>query len=350
MGFFKNDKSAAVQPVKVHYRKLRGYHGPNAIKIAHWALQVGEYFYELAEPADDVAALVTEEDIIEELESGAVSDRGDSNGNKNKENGEDDEVYEDANEEVNKDDGDSNLELKFNSTYMEHMKSVRTINGEKVPLQISKGTSYPGALEFKTVDLETTRLKPEKVTKRAIHIYNTVFRKNYDFFYKNCQAFVSYLSFSIKKLDPAGIKYIKGNEPTVLQRNSAASICIFITWKQTVREPLKQPTPPKAQWKDWQWPDGLIDYEEIIPPRLMKQLLEPDERGPFQHRIAPHKHRHMYGRSYAANSMNQAHHDMMQNRQTVLNSSVITQLQTAPNGLFNGNPSLFATPGLGLGF
>jgi len=48
--------------------------------------------------------------------------------------------------------------------------------------------------------------------------------------------------------------------------------------------------------------------------------------------------------------MNQAHHDMMQNRQTVLNSSVITQLQTAPNGLFNGNPSLFATPGLGLGF
>ena len=44
------------QVVKTHYRKLRINPLYNSVTVAHWALQAGEYMYEVAAPADAILA------------------------------------------------------------------------------------------------------------------------------------------------------------------------------------------------------------------------------------------------------------------------------------------------------
>ena len=91
MGLFKREKGDIEQPVRIHFRRLRHWHGPNAKHIAHWALQVGDYFYELAAPADDIAAIGDEECLSkddgeqEEDEEGNEEDDNEADGESNRE-------------------------------------------------------------------------------------------------------------------------------------------------------------------------------------------------------------------------------------------------------------------------
>ncbi len=52
MGLFRSNLGSEAQTVKLHHRRLRNSPIPNFIEIGHWALQVGDYFYELAAPLE----------------------------------------------------------------------------------------------------------------------------------------------------------------------------------------------------------------------------------------------------------------------------------------------------------
>lgn len=76
----------------------------------------------------------------------------------------------------------------------------------KVPLRLSKLADRE---ELKERNLQKTHhpfdspMSPDKLQERAIHIFEAAFPGRFDPFYRICQAFVSYLLFSIMMSDKA---------------------------------------------------------------------------------------------------------------------------------------------------
>lgn len=56
---------------------------------------------------------------------------------------------------------------------------VHKVNG-KVPLQISKGEDWRRLNNVRSMNLGTAMLKIQKITERAINIFNSSFRSRYD--------------------------------------------------------------------------------------------------------------------------------------------------------------------------
>ena len=192
------------------------------------------------------------------------------------------------------------------------------------------------------------RLKPEIVRSRAIHIFNAVFRDRYDFWYYNCQAFVCYLLFSIVHLEYQDrIKFPYGYG----QRHWVASFCIYQIWKAALGE--KMEIPNNFNPKQGLMREKYHEYAKIIPPRKMKELLEPEQRPPRARTQLPHSSRHTEPRSHAGHMTQQWHHDMRITMQDALNSAAqMPALQMATQtGAFGGNPGSFGPiPGAGFGF
>ena len=94
---FQNKKRSEPQAVRVHFRNPSDYDGPITAKVSHWVLQVGKYFYELAEPAGYVVERAIAEQNIERVKNEDRSEIGNEEANEhdgideNNENNEDGE-------------------------------------------------------------------------------------------------------------------------------------------------------------------------------------------------------------------------------------------------------------------
>lgn len=177
MRLLPSDKGSKIQAIKIHHRRLRHLPTPNSIKFAHWALQVGDYFYEIAAPPKDFVEIEIEDKLIKALRS--------------EDEEEEDEEQDDVEDSEEDNEGDplfnANGETYFSDedNYKSHVTIVDTIQGHRVPLQISKGDDWRRLNNIKSITIGSTYLKPEKVRDRAVHIFRSVFRERYDFFYYN---------------------------------------------------------------------------------------------------------------------------------------------------------------------
>ena len=163
MGLFRHKArhiGPVVQDVKIHYRKLRGVPLPNSARLAHWALQVGEYIYEIATPAKDIAVMKQTLELREALK-GKV------------EHGDEDYDDEELLKNMSMEQYEENPEYEGDSPFDDFADRVLVVQGEKQPLQIGKARNWPQSKynqHAKTVNVCKTHLEPEKVRERAIHI------------------------------------------------------------------------------------------------------------------------------------------------------------------------------------
>ncbi|KAL9048783.1 MAG: hypothetical protein Q9162_007549, partial [Coniocarpon cinnabarinum] len=78
--------------------------------------------------------------------------------------------------------------------------------------------------------------------------------------------------------------------------------------------------------------EKAIDYEKVLPPQAMEDLLNPRTRRPSkQPRTRRASHQHV-PKSHAVHAVLQAHEDLMQNLDTVLVNAVTAQ-QSTLNGI-----------------
>ncbi len=247
--------------------------------------------------------------------------------------------------------------------YKSNATAIRTVKGRKVPLQISKGNDWRRLNNIRSITIGSTYLKSKKIMKCAVHIFNSVFRKRYDFLNYNCHAFVCYLLFSISLLDDSTGRYLVSRQPSSHQeRNWLTSLLIYKMWCVLMTVPAPKSTlPGLAPTKTWDINENVIYYPDVIPPQIMYSLLNPSE-APSQQQIRASV-KHVEHKSHAAHVDNQPHHDIMQNIQNQIITATITQqaaaqatLSQASTGTASwnnpgSNPSAFGLmPGMGLGF
>ena len=305
------------QIVKIHYRKLRYNPIYNIPSVAHWALQVGEYIYELAAPAKAIFAQSITLKIREEIKQKAL--QGDEDYNE-------DEMLKNLLSDL----GDGDLAFEEEDWFAKGPKRPFIMRGEKVPLQIGDIQQWPNSKLNKDADSITigkTRLCHTKIRERAIHIFEEVFQKGYDILYNNCQAFVCYLSTSIQLLDPPQIKWNSRRiqKPKFQHRHFLASYTSYLVWKQVIGEFLLPPM--DSDWKDWDMKEKYIEYDKMTSPQEMKEFLEPNEQPPSRSKKPPqkirHAPRHEQPKSHAAHAATQAHHDSTHNQMNVLNAMIV---------------------------
>ena len=337
-GLFHRDKGSEAQIIKLHHRRLRHSPTPNSIRLAHWALQVGDYFYELAAPPKDFVALKLRDDVIRELKSQSEYTYNDP----------DDEDAVDPS--LGTADGFHFLD---EDDYKSHTTIVHTLKG-KVPLQISKGKDWRRLVNIRSRNMGSTYLKPKKVLERAVHIFESVFKQGYDFLYYNCHAFVCYLFFSISLLDKSTLV---DRQPTYAQRTFCASAVIYTAWRGLMtstfpKSPIPGPTPTELL----NIAEKYIEYPRIIPPQKMHDLLNPREVPQVSQQQRIH--------NITKHVNDQIHHDIMQSIQNqIINASTSQEAATqaalssqASTGLASwnnpgSNPSAFGmSPGMGFGF
>ncbi|KAL9081123.1 MAG: hypothetical protein Q9159_007413 [Coniocarpon cinnabarinum] len=290
------------QDVKFLYRRLKLNPTVNVRRFAHWALQVGDYIYELAEPADATLAREMNNEFEEELRRRTARE----------------EDFDDHEE-----------------WFAQNTQQIRVIPG-KVPLQISKINAWQASKVnkgFGEVVVSQTRLSPDKIMERAIHIFHEVFEYNYDILYNNCQAFACFLCLSIALLTPPGIKLLisaGSPDPRYEQRHHIASIYCWAIWRLILGTFPDEPFDPRV--RRWTMIEKAIDYEKVLPPQAMEDLLNPRTRRPSkQPRTRRASHQHV-PKSHAVHAVLQAHEDLMQNLDTVLVNAVTAQ-QSTLNGI-----------------
>lgn len=328
MGFFHSDIGSEPRIIRIHHRRLRNVPLPNSTRYAHWALQVGDYFYEVAAPPKDFLKLILQDGLNDEIQSTSEDD---------------DQDYDDNQESDDSDDtdDDSDIDADFqkiksfmdNSTfsdednYKTHTDNVCIELGDKIPLQISKGNDWQRIDRTTFIDLGTTDLRPAKITERARHIYRSSFKYRYDFYNYNCHAFVLELFFSIRRIDHRFDKLFRGGYPGYEGRNWWASILIYGYWLKI----MKLPHPPRLFTKlppttAWTLKEKYINYDKVIPPQAMHRHFNPIEPPPSQKiRHQHHATKHVQHRSHAAHASSQADQTMMQNIQNQIVNAAMSQ-------------------------
>lgn len=252
---FQNKQGSEPQAVRVHFRNPNDYDGPITAKVSHWVLQVGKYFYELAEPAEYVVERAIAEQNTERVKNEGRSEIG------NEETNEQDGINEN---DENSEDGEDERDSYRNRTNLTYVYEGKT----GVSLQIRKGVNHLDMLKSQTFELDTTRLKSSKVRERAIHIFEKVFRDKHDFWHFNSQAFLCYLAYSIRHVN-GDITFIGNHKPWYQERNVYASHCNYRLWKLIVGESIERSS--SHPWKRWSLSERHINYDEIIPPGKWKR-------------------------------------------------------------------------------
>ena len=349
MGVFRRDKGSKAQIIKLHHRRLRHTPIPNEIRFAHWALQVGDHFYEIAAPPKDFVALKLHDDVIRQLKRQSEGNGDDS--------GDDDAIDPSLETE-------SDFHFSDEDDYKPNTTIVHIVEGI-LPLQISKGNDWRRLNRIKSHTMGSTYLKSEKVIERAVHIFKAAFQKRYDFLYYNCHAFVCYLHFSISLLDKSAGPCLVVRQPPHEERNLVASVVIYTVWRALMTSTApKSPFPGPTPTKTWSMPEKRIVYSKIIPPQAMHNYFVPSEVPPVsQRRQIRSAVKHVEHKSHAAHVNNQLHHDIMQNVQNQIITASISQQAAAQavssqagggSASWNNpgsNPSAFGlTPGMGFGF
>ena len=389
MGLFHRDIGSKAQVVKLHHRRLRHSPIPNTIRFAHWAIQVGDYFYELAAPPKDFVALKLHDDLIREPEGQAEDNENDSDIDDNIGSDVDDNIGSDADGNVgldvddnvdseddyttdsdvgdNTDTIDPSLEAEGDfhfsdeNNYKSNTTIVHIVEGRKVPLRISKGSDWR-RLNIKSRLIGFTYLKSEKIIERADHIFRSVFKQRYDFLYYNCHAFACYLCFSIALLDKSTGGFPVARQPSDGEKDWVASIAIYSLWfdfmNSTARRPIRaQERNHRSPGQTWSVKEKKIDYSQIIPPQKMHEILNPRDAMPVKsQRQMPHQMPHVEPKSHAAHLNHQHHHDI----QNILNQVIVATTtqqaaaQASSSQAINNavsNPIAFGmTPGMGFGF
>ena len=152
MGLLHRNHGSEAQIIKIHHRRLRNTPLPNSARFAHWALQVGDYFYVVAAPPKDIVKLKLVDDRINEIQgmSGEDDQDEDDDDDQDEHDAQDDEDDEDDQESDNQGSpNDSNIDtdleaieslmenaLRFSNknNYKAHTMRVYTEKGREVPL------------------------------------------------------------------------------------------------------------------------------------------------------------------------------------------------------------------------
>ena len=290
--------------------------------------------YEIAAPADAIFAQIITLDIREEIRQKALD--GD-------EDYDVDDMLNSVSERY-----DEEPAFEADDRFVKDSQHPFIMPGDndwKVPLQISKARQWPESKFNKGADsvyIGTTRLCHEKIRERAIHIFEEVFKTDYDFLYNNCHAFVCYLYTSIQLLDPPQLKYNSRifREPLFQHRHFWASVSSYCVWKHVIGETI--PPPPDPRWKYWEMKEKHIEYDELKSPREMKELLEPREQLPAKKQPPPRTglpSHHEPPRSHAVHTAAQAHHDSKHNMMDVLNATIVQNQMTQQNQMTDPNAS-----------
>ncbi|KAL8818260.1 MAG: hypothetical protein Q9191_007981 [Dirinaria sp. TL-2023a] len=334
MGLFHSDIGSEAQTIKIHHRRLRNTPLPNSIRFAHWALQVGDLFYEVAAPPKDFIKLKIADELVKDLSDTKEEEE---------EEEEEDDDDDDDNDEDDDDDSDlDNLEsivskgtkgLKFSEdSYKTHSTEVWTVQGNRVPLQISQGKDWNRIRNIKSISCGTTYVKPQKVVERAVHIFQSSFSRKYDFYYYNCHAFVLELCFSITRIGRIDQCTFSRCQPPFAARNWIASQWIYCNWIQLMGARCPSSLRINATSTDaipWDLKEKYINYDKIVPPQAMHRYYFPVESSP-DHRVPQHRlHNattHVSHRSHAAH-MNSQEHALQQNiLNQIINTSVTQQM------------------------
>lgn len=272
MANFTSDNIVISQVIKLHYRNFQKMrHEPLNLRIAHWALQVGDTFYELDRSLGLTSGCEVYEHLafIEQITrmqhlglSWPSLERSKLSGNR--------EVpfSRDIDDEI---DGDNSpFALEREGTYAEHTTPILTLPGDKAPLLVSKSIDGEMLRQLNGIEIGSTLLSQDLVQGLAIHIFNEAFRYNSDLFHRNAQAFVCFLLASIHMLESQRSNPHKPNLSPCIQPTLTASLASYAIWKQITRQQPQQHSPLTCP----STPITSINWSQVVPPEIMRQRLD----------------------------------------------------------------------------
>ncbi|KAL9601226.1 MAG: hypothetical protein Q9219_002631, partial [cf. Caloplaca sp. 3 TL-2023] len=136
-------------------------------------LKVGDFLYEVAVPPKDLIKLRIADELVRDPSE--INEEEDDN-----DNDKDDDVDLDLdNLESILYKGIKGLQVSEDS-YKDHPNEVPTVQGNSVPLLISRGEDWKNRT-VKSLSYGPTYVKPRKVVERAVHIFQSSFsRKSYN--------------------------------------------------------------------------------------------------------------------------------------------------------------------------
>lgn len=318
--------------VFIRYRKLRPLRWvpiPNVPSIGHWMLEVGDSFVEIAEPKGSNYARAFFERVREEIKR-----RGE---------GQLQNILSDVKDEFERDEElePDETETKLRDRVLRLVYSSGTGRGVKIPLSFSTANGKRTGRKWRKynkdcmrIKVGTTRLTPEATLKCAQYIHKAVFETGYDLWYLNCQAFVCYLVATIWTLAPpyCRLPIIFDKDLAWEYRNILASYLSYKIWR--VVRSIQFPPDPQIVSRQWKLKLGNLDYKEMTPPALMREMVEPGEPQDLYHRILdqqpnllpshmPQPHRG----THAAHALNQMHHSFKHRQEDAVSAAVLIQQQ-----------------------